>query len=182
MNYELPKSVIIGEIEYEIRSDYRAILDICTALSDPELNGREKAYVTLDIFYPAFSEIPQELIQEALEKCFDFIEMGNRSKRTGPTLMNWEQDFQYIIAPINRAAGTEIRALPYMHWWTFLAYYQEIGDCLFAQIVAIRDKRARGKPLDKQEREWYRRNRDIVDLKTKMTQREAEMLAELGIK
>ena len=37
MEYTLPKTVFVGGREYSIRSDYRAILDICEALTDPEL-------------------------------------------------------------------------------------------------------------------------------------------------
>ena len=50
-----------------------------------------------------------------------------------------------------------------------LATYNEIGDCTFAQVVRIRDHRARGKPLDKTDQEFYRRNRHLVDLKAKYT-------------
>lgn len=95
--------------------------------------------------------------------------------------MSWEQDFDMIISPVNRIAGCEVRSLPYLHWWSFLSYYMEIGDCLFAQVVAIRDKKARGKPLDKQEREFYRRNRKMVDLKTTYTEAEQNLLAAWGI-
>ena len=51
MEYTLPKTVSVGGREYSIRSDYRAILDICEALTDPELTNEEKAEVlTLPIF------------------------------------------------------------------------------------------------------------------------------------
>lgn len=59
--------------------------------------------------------------------------------------------------------------------------YQEIGDCLFAQVVRIRDKKAHGKSLDKQDREFYRKNRDIIDLKTTYTESEKDVLAAWGI-
>ena len=90
--------------------------------------------------------------------------------------MDWEQDFQYIVAPINRVAGGEIRSVEYMHWWTFVSFNYEIGDCLFAQIVRIRDKMARGKPLDKEERAWLRDNRRLVEFKHKYTEAEDEIL------
>ena len=47
MMYDLPKRLEVGGKEYDIRSDYRAVLDICTALFDPELSAQEKALVTL---------------------------------------------------------------------------------------------------------------------------------------
>ena len=54
-----------------------------------------------------------------------------------------------------------------------MSYYYEIGgDCVFAQIVRIRDMLARGKKLDKQDAEWYRKNRHLVVLKNQYTQEE----------
>ena len=55
MIYDLPTAVEINGTEYEIRSDYRAILDIIAAVSDPELSEEEHAVAALDIFYPGDS-------------------------------------------------------------------------------------------------------------------------------
>ena len=173
MSWALPTSVCVAGREYEIRSDYRAVLDICAALSDVELDGRERAIALLEIFYPRIEEMPAEAYEEAIRRCFEFINLGNEETRPkgAPKLMDWEQDFPYIVAPINRVAGCEIRSIPYLHWWTFVSYYYEIGgDCLFAQVVQIRDKLRRGKPLDKTEREWYRKNRQLVDFKQRYTE------------
>ena len=175
----LPTSVDIAGREYEIRSDYRAVLDICAALSDPELDGQEKAVVVLDIFYPEIGIMPQEDYEEAIKKCFAFINCGeeeNKQQRKAPKLVDWEQDFRYIVAPINRVAGREIRTVEYMHWWTFISFYYEIGDCLFAHIVSLRDKIARGKTLDKEERAWLRENRHLVDFRNKYTEAENEIV------
>ena len=68
--------------------------------------------------------------------------------------------------------------MTYLHWWSFLSAYMGIGDCLFAQVVAIRDKKARGKKLDKADREFYRRNQDIIDIKKPLTEAEREILKE----
>jgi len=179
MIYDLPTSVDIQGQEYEIRSDYRAILDICIALNDPELTNDDKALAALDIFYPSFEDMPPEHYQEALDKCMWFINCGSEDAgdKHAPKLMDWEQDFQYIVAPVNRVCGQEIRAAEYMHWWSFVSAYYEIGgDCTFSQIVRVRDRLARGKSLDKSDREWYRRNRALVDLKTKYTEAEEDVL------
>ena len=94
--------------------------------------------------------------------------------------MDWEQDYSLIIAPINRVIGGEVRSVEYMHWYTFLAAYQEIGDCTFAQVVRIRDHLARGKSLDKSDREWYRKNRHLVDFKRKYTSADDALMKEWG--
>lgn len=177
MMYDLPKSLTVCGSEYEIRSDFRAVLDICAALSDNELDDQDKALVALDIMYPAFVEMPPEHYQEAIQQCFWFINCGDDDQnRKAPKLMDWEHDFKYIVAPINRVMGQEVRSVKYLHWWTFISAYYEIGDCTFAQIIRIRDKKARGKTMDKMDREWYSRNRSLVDLPTRYTEAENEIL------
>ena len=114
-NELLPTSVDIDGTEYEIRSDYRAALDICMAMSDAELDEQDKAFTMLDIFYPSFDDMPAEHYQQAIERCLWFINCGEEeTERQHIKLMDWEQDFKYIVAPINRVTGTEIRSIEYM--------------------------------------------------------------------
>lgn len=177
--YELPMTATVGGRAYPIRSDFRPILDILQALVDPELTQEEKAYVALQIFYP--EDIPEDM-GEALKECFRFIGLGQlETDNNGPKLMDWGQDFPYIVAPINRVMGGEIRSMPYVHWWTFISAYYEIGDCTFAQIVRIRDMKARGKKLDKEDARWYKEHRDIVDIKTHYTEAEQDLLKKWGV-
>lgn len=180
----LPQTANVNGTMYPIRSDFRAVLDILTALSAKDLDEREKSRAVLEIFYPDFDDMPPTDYREALNQCFRFIDRGQTPAGKGKesVLVDWAQDFQLIIAPINRIAGKEVRELEHVHWWTFLSWYMEIGDCLFAQIVRIRDKRARNKPLDKQDREFYRKNRDLIDLKTDYTDAEKNVLAAWGVK
>lgn len=175
--YDLPTSLMVCGSEYEIRSDYRAVLDVCTALSDVELTEQERALVLLGIFYPEVQDMPPEHYEEAIKQCFWFINCGDEQQnRRAPKLMDWEQDFKYIVAPVNRVIGSEIRSIPYLHWWSFVSAYYEIGDCLFAQIVRIRDKKARGKSLDKEERKFYQDNQHLIDLKMSYTAQEEAIL------
>lgn len=181
MIYDLPTELDVQGVMYEIRSDYRPILDIIEAMNDPDLSDQDRAYIALDIFFPGFDEMPPEHYEEAIRLCCWFINGGKEEhKKKVPTLMSWEQDFKIIVSPVNRVFGKDIRSVPYdyetntggIHWWTFLSAFYEIGDCLFAQVVGIRDKKARGKKLDKQDQEFYRKNRDLVDLKRKSTAEE----------
>ena len=180
--YQLPTSVEIGGLIYEIRSDFRVVLDIMTAMNDPELTQQEKAIVLLELFYPDIASMPPEFWQDAVNECILFINGGNEEDRKTkqPKLVCWEQDFQYIVSPINKVIGKEIRAMDYLHWWTFLAAFLEIGDCTFAQIVRIRERKATGKTLDKQDREWYRKNQRLVDIKTVYTDAEKDILEKWG--
>lgn len=179
MMYDLPTGVDVCGTQYEIRSDFRAALDLCAVLSDSGLSDIEKGYTVCDIFYPAFAEMPPEHYEEAVKRCFWFIGGGDAEQsRAAPKLMNWEQDFKYIVAPVNRVLGEEVRAVQYLHWWTFIAAYYEIGDCTFAQIMRIRTQLAKGKTLDKSDREWYRQNRHLVDLQTNYSDAEQQLLSQ----
>ena len=177
--YDLPTSLEIAGQEYGIRSDYRAVLDLLTALAAPDLEQGEKALAALDIFYPDFLHIPAEDLEEALAKCTWFVNGGDEGdNRKRPKLMDWEQDFQYIVAPINRIFGKDVRSMPYVHWWTFLAAYREIGDCLFAQIIRIRNLKAKGKRLEKADQEFYRENKRLVDIQRKYTDADNDVLSQ----
>lgn len=175
INYDLPKSIFIDGKEYTINKngDYRVILDIICALNDNSLSQQEKAYISLNIFYNF--DIPQNM-QVALDEMLKFINCGNErdtDELEKPPIMNWEQDFPLMIAPINKALGYEIRAVDYLHWWTFVGGYQEIDDNnTFSTVLKIRQKRQRGLKLDKEEERFYRENYKIVDLKKQLTEEE----------
>ena len=171
MGYGLPKSVEIDGQEFAVRYDFRVILDIFEAINDPELSDEDRALAVLHMFYVDFEALTDYDV--ALKECFKFINGGQEQEwqKKQPQLVAWEQDFQYIVAPVNRVLGYETRALEYdqegntggVHWWTFLSAYMEIGDCLFAQIVGIRSKKAKGKKLDKTEQEFYRKNKETIE-------------------
>lgn len=174
-NVKLPTTLTVGGEERAIRSDYRAALDIFLALTDAELDNFNRAMEMLEILY--VDDIAPEDWQEAIEQGMWFLNGGEPERDTkNPKLVDWSQDFNMIAAPISKVVGRDVRGMEYYHWWSFLSAYTEIGDCLFARVVAIRDKKARGKPLDKQEREFYRRNREIIDIKKPLTEAEKELL------
>lgn len=183
MNYGLPTTVSINGEDIPIRTDFRVVLDMMEAMNDPELDDKDKAVAVITIFFPKPERVTN--YEEALKAAFRFVDGGSERKgKASARLVDWEQDFERIIAPVNRVLGYEARAVPYdtdtnsggLHWWTFLAAYMEIGgDCLFSQIVSIRDKIKRGKKLEKHEREWYRRNRELVDIQTHYTETEKEL-------
>ena len=71
--------------------------------------------------------------------------------------MDWEQDAALLFPAVNKAAGFEVRTCPYMHWWTFMSYYMEIGESLFASVINIRLKKSKGKKLEKEAQEFQRK-------------------------
>ena len=169
----LPESAEIGGTVYELNTDYRDVLEIIQYLNDPDKPNYLRWQIAIALFYEG--EIPYEHQGTAMEYLSSFISCGETDQKPGPQLMDWEQDAKAIIADVNKVAGKEIRALPYLHWWTFLSYFQAVGEGQLSTVVSIRDKLRRGKKLEQWEKEYYRENKARVDLKKKYS---AEELAE----
>lgn len=173
---ELPVSLSIDERDIPIRSDYRIALIIIQAMNDPDLNNQEKSFIMLDALI-GIRNIPDGAYREAIEKSMWFLNGGkdnDEKKRAVPQLIDWQQDEQMIFSAVNHIAGKELRSVEYCHWWTFLGYFNEIQDGLFSTVIDIRSKRARGKKLEPWEKEYYIRNKDIVDIRKPETTEEKQ--------
>lgn len=180
MIYRLPEALSVCGTDHAIRSDFRVALDTFAALNDPDLFSLEKGLVMLRILYRDFDQISPEHYAEAIRQAKTYLNGGeeNEEIQRGPQLVDWEKDFPYIAAPVSRIIGQDVRGMEYLHWWSFLSAFYEIGDCTFAQIVRIRKLKAAGKALNKSDAEWYREHRDMVDIKTRYTEEEAQLLQE----
>ncbi len=166
----LPETALIGDTEYALNTDYRDILEIMGYLNDPDTPEYLRWQIAVALFFEG--DIPAKDMQAAMEYLAAFISCGEKDAKPGPKLLDWEQDALAIVADVNKVAGREIRSLPYLHWWTFLAYFQAIGEGQLSTIVSIRDKLRRGKKLEKWEQEFYRENKSRVDFKKKYSAEE----------
>lgn len=162
--WELPTTVMVAGSSFAIRSDFRAVLDALAALTDPDLTQQEQYVACLQILYPRWKELPDA--NAALRAAFTFINEGKEDERQGfrPRLVDWEQDAALIAPAVDKVLGYSCRRCGYLHWWEFLGAFHGIGDGLFAQVVNIRNKRARGKMLDKSEQEFARENAAVIKI------------------
>lgn len=177
--WDFPQSVKANGHEYPIRTDYRAVIDLLIALTDPDMTGDSEAetnyikcMLVLEIMVPDYENVPEDDLTEVIKEIFSFIDMGITSKKKAIRTMDWEQDAALIIPAVNKVLNKEIRAERYIHWWTFLSAYLEIGECSFSNILHIRQKKAQGKKLEKWEQDFIRDNKELVILKNKLTEEE----------
>lgn len=177
----LPETFLVGGVEYPIRTDYRNVLQVFEAFQDPEMQSEEKWIVAIYLMFEDLSCADDVLqaaqdgfnLEEAIKQILWFIVAGQPEKQVleKPTY-NWKQDEQIIFSAINKVAGKETRELEYLHWWTFLGYFNEIGDGIFSFVVEIRRKLRKGKKLEKHEKEFLSRNRELVRLENPKTKEE----------
>lgn len=174
--WELPTALMVGGQYWKIRTDYRAVLDAISIFDDPILDSSEKWYVCLYILYEDFDKIPAELHEEAMTQAREFIDAGinNTSDRDKPSLMNWNQDAPILIPAINQVLNKEIRSLEYMHWWTFIGAYMQIGESLFSNVISIRKKRSSGQKLSDTEKRFLNENKSLILIKRQLTEEEEQ--------
>ena len=173
--YELPTSITIEDRQYQITNDgdYRVVLDCFSALSDNELSEDEQVLASLLIFYNEFTDLDDlpdsDTVAKLTTEMCKFFNCGQEEigASTSQQVINWESDSMIITAAINNVAHTEIRSVPYCHWWTFMGYYLSIGESVLSTVVGIREKLNRGKELEKWEREFKANNPQYFNWKKK---------------
>lgn len=180
MEYNLPCSVVIDGANHPIRNkcDYRVIIDCISALNDDDLTDEEKVKTALCIFYEDVSAITN--YEAAINEMYRIIGCGENDScdnANDPKLMDWEYDFPQLAPPVSRVLGYDIRTPgKYVHWYTLVGGYMEIGECQFSTIVSIRSKRAKGKKLEQWEIDYVRKHRKQVELPKKITTAEQTIL------
>ena len=172
--WELPEVLEIGGAAYAVHADFRDVLEVIQWLTGEE-EETLRTYVALKLFFQDWDSVPPQHQQQAANQMMVFLNGGTEDNSPpSPRLLDWEQDQSLIVADVNKVAGCEIRALPFVHWWTFLAWFNGIGEGQLSTVVSIRDKLRRGKKLEQWEREYYQRNKSQVQLKPKYTAEELE--------
>lgn len=160
------------------------VLDCMSALRDENISEDSRVLASLLIFYNEFNSLQDihrhnDDMSDLLKFMFRFISGGEEEEDNGgrrhKPLVDWEKDSNMICSAINKVAGTEIRALDYLHWWTFLGYYMAVGESTLSTVMSIRDKMTRGKKLEKWEAEFKRDNPNLFIWKsTSVEEREMD--------
>lgn len=179
----LPEVLTVGGEDYPIRTDYRNVLQVFEVFQDPELKPEEKWIVATYLLFEDFA-CADDVIQaansgfdigEAQKQILWFISSAKPEKSIVELpVYSWSQDEQMIFSAVNKVAGRETRELEYLHWWTFLGYFNEVGEGTFRDVVRIRHKLNKGKKLDKDEKEFLSCNKELVRLEKPKTKEEQE--------
>ena len=162
----LPQALTVGGQKLPIDADFRNVLRIFQAFNDPDLTDREKAFICVQRLY---RKAPgSEHWMEAIERAYWFCGGGDipQEKPARVKLLDWEQDAGILFPAINKTLGFEVRAVKFLHWWTFLGAFCEIGEGTFSTVLHIRRKLADRKPLDKWEREILKQHRAMIVLRS----------------
>ena len=165
--YDIPTTIVIDNQEYPIRckGDYRMVLDCFSCMSDFDLDEQERLYGSLIIFYEDFNDntdfigMDTETLEQLVAKMYNFMQCEENPLKTMPfRAIDWDKDSQLICSAVNKVAHMEVRAVEYLHWWTFIGYFSEVGESVLSTVVGIRTKIKKGKKLEKYEKEFKASN------------------------
>lgn len=171
--FELPTTITLPSGEFDIRSkgDYRIVLDCFEILNDRELTKQERILSCLIVFYDNMSDIDSLNVlgnlDVATKEMFRFFNCNQQEvkQQHNYRLLDWSVDAQLIASGVNSVINTEVRALEYLHWWTFMGYYNAIGESTLSTVVSIRHKMAKNKKLEKYEQEFKNDNPQYFTIK-----------------
>lgn len=141
--WELPKTVKIGRRRYRMHTDFRDILEIISYLNDETLCAFIRWEIAVRLFYDR--PVSRKFRPEARRLLAEFLSAGEQGGAdTAYPSMDWSRDCRQILADVSAVAGSEIRQMPYVHWWTFLSWFFSIGEGQLSAVVGIREKLRRG--------------------------------------
>ena len=184
---EVPTTVIIDDVEFDINSDFRISMMFELLINDPELSERERLYQTLILYYPI---IPSNL-EAAVDKIMWFYKCGkeeekeennNTSKPTGKSTMriyDYEHDSEIIFASFMKSYGINLQR-DNLHWWEFKSLFDNIDeDSKLYKIMEIRSVNL-NQIKDKDKKNYYKKMKDLYKLPDNISKSEKEKLDELG--
>lgn len=156
--------------DYAIRTDYRIALRCMVAFQDLDVPEWAKWEIMLRLLIIDYDKVIDT--DTAIKECVFYLNASREEPKqmSKAKLYDWEQDEQMIFSAVNAVANREVRDPDKTyHWWTFLGWFNEIGESMFSTIISIRNKRNKHKKLDKNEEQFYRENKDIIDIRRKVT-------------
>lgn len=161
----LPETVEIGDVEYQINTDFRISILFELMMQDSSLSDEEKMQEAVKLYYP---EIPHDL-KEAVEKLIWFYRCGKVEKAKKNTasqeeedidtqerlVYSFEYDDRYIYAAFLSDYGIDLQDIEDLHWWKFRAMFLALNDnCEFKKIMGYRSMKITSK-MSKEQRAFY---------------------------
>lgn len=164
LTHSLPTKIKVNDIVYDINYDYRTAINILLAFEDDDLMYQEKVYIMLKNLYK--DDIPESDIDEAITKAIKFLDLGKEyeEKTSEPRTYSFSKDGNYIFTGINSSHHIDVEKENDLHWWKFMAMFMDMSsECTFGELVYYRKRKQEGK-LSKEEKENYKKIKDIVEL------------------
>jgi hypothetical protein len=168
--YKAPSTVLIGDIAYDINTDFRDCMNVIIQMNNPDLSPQEKAVL---IIYYMYLDDPHDL-QEGIEKALWFLRCGEDIKddKKRPILHDFEKDQSYIVSAFAKL-GVDLYTIDSMHWWVFMARFSDLPeDAAYSRIMYLRSRHSKNELTKEERKQCERLGWDIIEIQKPMTAEE----------
>ena len=176
--FELPKHVTIDGIDYVIRSDYRVIIDIEKRNGLPD---EDFMHYALKTFYYV---IPSD-INEAVRFLFRFLQCNKAPSQNGggkgakSRVFDFEHDADLFQAAFLAQYGVNLCAVPYLHWFEFMAMFRGLrDDCTLCKVMQYRGADLNG--MGKEQKAFYGKMKLLHKLPETEAETQRKLLAKMA--
>lgn len=161
---------------YLIRTDFRIGLQISEALSDVDLADPEKMITALQLLYGAGIPTDIKLAEEGLMWFMRGGQPRDDSSSDGrPPTFDFEQDHRFLYSAFRARFGIDLTR-ERLHWFAFLAMFNDLGGCSLADIIGVRSMDL--SKLNSEQRRQYAELQRKYSIKPKLSDAELAMIAE----
>ena len=159
-----PESLEVNDGKYPIYADFRTVLRYMEAVEDADetLADIERC---LRILYKI---LPRD-IAEAAKQATWFVKCGKKEKKGKPSkkilginsneALNFKEEAWLIYSAFRRndVYGIDLHAIPYLHWWEFIAMLDDIPETVsLHRIMQYRIIDTTNKSLSKEQVAFYK--------------------------
>ena len=132
---KLPDTVNVGGIAYAVYTDFREWIAFFDMMADENYTPKEKLMTSLRWF----REKPPSDLLAAWNALLQFAgcadhpndeepEETNHRKETN--CFSWSYDSAYVLGAFLQCYHMDLRAVPYLHWYHFMALFEALPDDL----------------------------------------------------
>jgi hypothetical protein len=143
---ELPTSAVIQGKEYKIASDFRDMLEL-EAILNSDKSDAEKGAEALQLFFGCIPSNEESAVNYlgwffccGKEKELQKDKKGKTEAGTYKSpVYSFSHDGELIYAAFLAQYGIDLRDVPYLHWWKFIALFNGLSkDHLITEVMHCR--------------------------------------------
>lgn len=131
---KLPESVEVNGISYAIHTNFKDWIAFFDMMADENYTSKEKLVTSLRWF----REKPPSDLLAAWNALLQFAsradapngeepEETNSSRQETPCF-SWSHDSAYVLGAFLQCYHLDLRAVPYLHWYHFMALFEALPD------------------------------------------------------
>lgn len=175
-----PTTVIIGNKEYRINTDFRISILFEQLIQDRNLSEREKMAAAINLYFPVVPGGINTLdgLNETMSKILWFYRCGDESviKETSENvkpLFCYDSDADYIYSAFLSQYNIDLQD-DILHWWKFRALFKGLTkDNKLNEIIGYRAIKIDDNMSDS-EKNFYREMKELYKIPDKRTIEEIE--------